>query len=117
MKEFFKKVKADKIIRIGAYSSFWFIIVHLIYIAVYYLRLPPVLPLYNQMPWGEERLGSKIEVFLPLLITASFFLLNLFLSLKIYEKMPLLSRILSITGLLISILSFIFIIQTVQLII
>ncbi len=117
MKKLFKKINADKIMRLGTYLSIGLILLHLIYITFYYFYLPPFLPLYNQMQWGRDRLGNKIEIFLPLLITISFFALNLFLSLQIYEKMPLLSRILNITGLLICILTFIFIIQTVQLVI
>lgn len=117
MKGLFKKINADRIIKLSAYFSFGFLFFHIIYISFLYTFLPPFLPLFNQMPWGEERLGVKIEVFLPFLITVSFFSLNLFLSLKLYEKMPLISRILSITSLLICALSFIFIVRTIQLII
>ncbi len=117
MKGLFKKINADKIIRLATFFSFGFQIFHLVYLVITYPYLPPFLPLFNQMPWGEERLGTKIEIFLPFLITISFFSLNLFLTLRIHEKMPLLARILSIIGLLIAILSFIFIIRTIQLVI
>jgi hypothetical protein len=117
MKGLFKKINADKIIRLDTYFSFAFLFLHLIYIVILYSFLPPFLPLFNQMPWGEERLGTKIEIFLPFLISISFFSLNLFLALRLYEKMPLISRILSITSLLICILIFIFIVRTIQLII
>lgn len=69
------------------------------------------------MPWGEERLGIKIEIFLPFLITLLFFSLNFFISLRLYEKMPLVSRIVNITSVLLCVLSFIFVIRTIQLII
>lgn len=117
MKKLFKKINADKIIKLGTYLSLGLILLHLIYIAIYYFQLPPLLPLYNQMQWGADRLGNRIEIFLPLLITISIFSLNLVLALQIYEKMPLISRILNITGLLISILTFIFIVQTIKLVI
>lgn len=114
MKGLFKKINADKIIRLATYISFGFIFIHLIIIGVFYIFLPPVLPLFNQMPWGIERLGIKIEIFLPLFITLLFVILNISLALRIREKMPLLARILSITGLLLCILSFIYILRTIQ---
>lgn len=117
MKELFKKINADRIIKLSTYFSLGFLLLHLIYSAILYNFLPPFLPLFNQMPWGEERLGVKVEVFLPFLITLSFFSLNFFLSLRLYENMPLLSRILSITNLLVCVLSLIFIVRTIQLII
>lgn len=112
----FKKVQADKIIRVAMGISLGLVVMHALYIAIHFLSLPPVLPLYNQMPWGETRLGSKFEIFIPLIITFSFFLFNYFLLAKLYTAMPLVSRILGITSLLVSVLSIIFIIRTLQLI-
>lgn len=117
MKGLIKRVKADRIIKLSIYFSLGFLLLQLIYASFFYNFLPPILPLFNQMPWGEEQIGVKIEIFLPFLITLSFFSLNFFLSLWFYEKMPLLSRILSFTSLLACILSFIFIVRTIQLII
>lgn len=117
MKLHFKKLKADKIIRFGTYFSGGIIIFHLLVVLVVFKSLPPLLPLFNQMPWGGDRLGFKIEIFLPLLLSIIFFSLNIYLALRIYEKMPLLSRILTITALLVCILSLIFIIMTIRLVI
>lgn len=117
MKGLFKRVNADRIIKLSTYISLGFLLLHLVYTSLLYNFLPPFFPLFNQMPWGEERLGTKIEIFLPLLITVSFFSLNFFISFWFYEKMPLVSRILGITTLLVSVLSFIFIVRTIQLII
>lgn len=117
MRSLIKRIKADRIIKLSTYFSFGFLLLHLIYTSVSYNFLPPFLPLFNQMPWGEERLGVKIEIFFPFLISLSFFSLNFFLSVWLYEKLPLVSRMLSITNLLVCVLSFIFIIRTIQLII
>jgi hypothetical protein len=116
MNEAFKKIQADKIIRIAMSISLGLIVMHALYIAIHFLSLPPVLPLYNQMPWGETRLGSKLEIFIPLAITITFFLFNYFFLARLYNAMPLVSRIIGITTLLVSILSIIFIIRTLQLI-
>lgn len=117
MKGFYKKVNSDRIIKLSTYFSFGFLLLHLIFTTLLYNYLPPFLPLFNQMPWGEERIGVKIDLYIPLLITVFFFSINLFLSLWFYEKLPLLSRMLSITSLLVCILAFIFIARTIQIII
>jgi len=117
MKEFINKINSDKVIKLSSYISLGLLLAHIIYIAFYYITLPPFIPLYNQMPWGEDRIGVKVEIFIPFVISISFFILNLILSVWNYEKMPLLSRILSITGLLVCILSLIFVFRTISLII
>jgi hypothetical protein len=117
MKGLFKKIKADRIIKLSIYFSFGLLLLHAIYISLFYNFLPPFIPIFNQMPWGEERLGVRIEIFLPFLVTLSFFSLNFFLTIRFYEKIPLVSRILSFTTLLACVLSFVFIIRTIRLII
>jgi hypothetical protein len=107
---------ADKIVRMGSMISLLFIFATLGIIAFFYANLPPVAPIYNQMPWGEARLGTKIEIFLPLLLAVTFFVVNLIFGLFVYQKMPLVSRTLSITGLLLLIIAFIFTFRTIQLI-
>lgn len=117
MNAVFSLVKSDKIIRWGMTLAFILLVLHALSIAIFYQTLPPVVPLFNQLPWGPERLGVKFEIMMPLVITALFFILNYFLLAKLYKAMPLVSRIISITTLLAAVLSFIFIIRTLQLII
>jgi hypothetical protein len=109
-------VKADKIIKWGMTFSLILLFCQAAFVAFSYLRLPPFVPLFNQLPWGEARLGTKYEMLLPLIITALFFLFNYFLLIKLYTTMPLVSRILGVTTLLASLLSCIFIVRTLQLI-
>ena len=113
----FKQVLNDKIIRWGMRLSLFLLILEILSVAIVYYSLPPFLPLFNQMPWGESRLGTNVEIFLPPIISGSFLLLNFFLLTRFYEGMPLVSRMLSITSLLIAILSCIFIMQTLYLVI
>lgn len=117
MKELIKHIKTDKIVKWGVILSLSLLILQTIYILVVYSFLPPYLPIFNQMSWGESRLGSKIEIFLPILITVAFVIINMFLITRLYTRMPLASRILSITTLLITILSCIFVTRTLLLII
>lgn len=110
-------IKADKIIRWGMTFSLLLLFCQAGLLAFFYLKLPPVVPVFNQLPWGESRLGVKYEILLPFAITAIFFLFNYFLLVKLYTNMPLVSRIIGITTLLASLLSCIFIIRTLQLIV
>jgi hypothetical protein len=116
MNEVSSLVKADKIVRWGMTFSFILLLFQAGLLAAFYLKLPPVIPLFNQLPWGEERLGIKYEFLLPLAITSIFFLFNYVLLRKLYITMPLVSRIIGVTTLLASLLSFIFVVRTLQLI-
>jgi hypothetical protein len=116
MKEIFKHVKEDKIIRWGLSLVVLLLIIELLCIFLFYFSLPPVIPLFNQMPWGESRLGAKPAIFLPVAIPLAFLMLNFSLITRLYEKIPLISRMLSITTLLITVLSCIFVVRTLYLI-
>jgi hypothetical protein len=111
------QIFSDKIIRLSSIFTIALLLALTALSVYYFFKLPPFIPLYNQLPWGVERLSESIGIFLPLAISVGFFVINLIVSSKTYEKMPLLSRILSITSLLISLLTFIFIARTVQLVI
>jgi hypothetical protein len=112
----FKQIRADKIIRTAMSASLLLIVIHIGYLAFFFFSLPPVMPLYNQMPWGEPRLGTRIEVLIPIAITTIFFFINYIFLARLYTTMPLVSRMIGITTLLVSLLSFIFIVRTLQLI-
>lgn len=113
----FKLILEDKITRWGLILSGIFLMLEILTIGFFYFSLPPLLPLFNQLPWGEKRLGIKPGIFIPVLLVIVFLVFNFFTSARLYEKTPLLSRILSITTLLASLLSFIFIVRTVYLLI
>lgn len=116
MKKFFNKLKRDRIIYRGHIVSFFILLVSAIYLLIYYQNLPPFIPLFNQLPWGEERLMSTIGIFLPVFITTIIAMLNVILSSLIYEKNPLVPRILTLTSLLLAILTLLFIIRTIQIV-
>ena len=117
MNETFKLVLGDKIARWSLILSSIFLMLEIISIGIFYFSLPPLLPLFNQMPWGERRLGIKPAIFIPVILAIVFLSFNFVTSAQLYEKTPLLARILSITTFLASLLSFIFIVRTVYLLI
>lgn len=113
----FKLALNDKIAKWGLILSCIFFGLEIISIGIFYFSLPPFVPLFNQLPWGESRLGIKPAILIPSITTAIFMILNYFMIGKLYEKTPLLSRILSITTFLSALLSFIFVVRTIYLLI
>lgn len=83
----------------------------------FYRSFPPLVPLYNQMPWGEQRLVSTPFIFLPFGISLILLVVNFTSAFIIYTKFPLLARILAITSFLTTVLSLLLTIRTVQLIV
>jgi hypothetical protein len=114
MNGFFKNILGDKTAQRGFIFCIAIIVLSIVYVAFYYNSLPPLIPLFNQLPWGEQRLSKTIGIFIPPLIALLIFLVNLIIASKFYAKLPLIARMLAITSFLISILTFLFIIRTVQ---
>ncbi|EKD64855.1 MAG: hypothetical protein ACD_50C00284G0007 [uncultured bacterium] len=117
MRGFFKNIIFDKTTRLGFFGTFGTVLITFLLIVVYYNKMPPFVPIFNQLPWGEQRLGIKTEIFIPVSIVFLVFVVNLLLSSIIYKKIPLASRILVISSFTFSILAFFFTIRTIQLII
>lgn len=115
MNAFFKYIQSDRILFTGFSISFFLAILIMASIALFYKSLPPFIPLYNQLPWGELRLGVKIAIFTPVLIGLSIVIINCILVSVLYQKIPLVCRILSVTSLLISIFLSLFIMRLIQL--
>lgn len=115
MKDVFKDIKSDKTIIPAFFISALFIVVSVIYILSSYRNLPPFIPIFNQLPWGERRLGPTLTIFIPVLIVLLILIINIFTAGVIYKKTPLVARMLAAVSLLTSILAFLFIIKTVTL--
>jgi antibiotic biosynthesis monooxygenase (ABM) superfamily enzyme len=115
MKEFIKDIKGDKIIWYGSFVTIFFVVISIIYLGFIYRFLPPFIPIFNQLPWGVERLGAKVGIFLPFFYMVLIFGTNIILSKMLYNAMPLISRILTITSIIVSITTFIFIFRITQL--
>lgn len=117
MKEFFKDIARDKTITLAFFINTFFIIAAVIYILFSYGKLPPFVPIFNQLSWGEQRLGDQITIFIPVMASLLIFAINIFTSALIYKKIPLISRMLVAISLLTGILTFLFSIKTITLLI
>ena len=116
MNELFRLIKNDKILSRLYLFSFSIILLTLIYIVFFYRNLPPVLPIFNQLPWGDQRLGKTYDIFIPDLIVSIIFFINFILSGVTYKNNPLISRMLAVTCFLITLLTFLFIFRTIQIV-
>lgn len=114
MKELFKDLKEDKIIFRGSIISLGLILLSILYISFFYNRLPPFIPLFNQMPWGEDRITKTIWIFLVPFISLAFFGVNILVARKVRRGNALISRLYSFMTFLIAVLSFLFIIRTIN---
>jgi len=116
MKKFINRLSSDKIMVLATILSSLFFLMSIIFIIYYYSSLPPYIPLYHQAPWGTDRLGRTYEFFLPSLYVFVMFITNIVLAYALYEKMPLVSRIISVTNILLSVILFLYTVRTIQLI-
>lgn len=117
MNEYFKTVLSDRILIYSSILSIVILIGISIYIVFVYSSLPPYIPLYHQMPWGEERLAPKEQIFIPFILTIIFIAANFFVAISVYNKMPLLSRIVNSTSVVVCLLVTIFLFQTTRIVI
>lgn len=67
-----------------------------------FTSLPPEIPLYYSRPWGASQLVSSPTVFLPLILSAAFLILNNALAVAYFGSIRLLSQLLIISSLLFS---------------
>ena len=105
MRDKFSILLSDQFIRISLMLSILFIVPLIIIIIATYSSLPPLIPFFNSMPWGEQRLYmSNITIFLPLVLLFVLFI-NILQSLFLYKKYALISRIILFNCFLVLLLS------------
>lgn len=84
------------------------VILMLIQIAVVstvYNSLPPVIPFFNSLPWGAERLSPSAFIFGIPILSLSLLVLNIYLLSAPYKKHALMIRMISVNTLLLSMLA------------
>lgn len=116
MKDFLRNIQSDRTMTHCYLINGFSIITILIFILFFYGRLPPFLPVFNQLPWGEQRLGPTITIFVPVVAALLILIINIFTSAVAYNKVPLVSRMLAAISLLAGVLVCLFIVKTVMLI-
>lgn len=114
MNAFYKNLNEDKALKGGIYLNLFLVFVSFFYIFINLKNLPPVIPLFNQLPWGDQRIIETVWILM--LPTLSFIILvgNSVFSEIYYKKNPLIARLFIACSFMISILVFLFIIRTIQ---
>ncbi|MBI2442905.1 MAG: hypothetical protein HYV40_03270 [Candidatus Levybacteria bacterium] len=110
-----KTLTADKITRVALLLTIVLFLFQTGYILAFYQQLPPVIPLFNQLPWGIDRLGTRLSIFLPLSIAIICAVINFVVASIIYTVMPLVARVMGVTSFLLALLCFIFVVRTILL--
>ena len=117
MRKFFNDIKKDRIIMGVSALSFVILILATFFILFSYNNIPPFIPIFNQLPWGNERLTQSYGIFIPVILYVFVFVFNIIFSSLLYNKgNPLLARIIASVNLLLSVMNFIFIFKTILLI-
>lgn len=111
-----KFLSSDRTIWVSIIVSLIFIVISVFLTGLFYHNLPPLIPLFNQLPWGTDRLVDKVGLIIPSIVGLGILLGNAILTKFIYEKMPITARMLNITTFLITLLSLVFVFRTIQLI-
>jgi hypothetical protein len=111
MNALIKTILSDSVLKICTFVSLGCILFITLYVILIYKNLPPFLPIYNQLPWGDDRIGHTIEISLPIFLSLIIFLGNLLIYRFLYASMPLIARMIAITTLFSSIVTVIFIIR------
>jgi len=116
MKSFFRSIFEDKQFRRIILLTIIVIALSLLFILLKFFSLPPFIPIFNQLPWGNQRLITRAGIFIPLILSVLVFILNLISSAFIYKKNPLIARIFAVTSFLIALMTLLFIIRTIQIV-
>lgn len=116
MKDNFSELLKDNMVRLLLTASLFLLIIHVFLVAWFYPKLPPYIPFFNSMPWGEARLiPASLILSVPIMIT-TIFVGNLLISSFLYIKYPLIVRILQFNSLLFIFLSFLAFLQIIFLV-
>ena len=111
-----KHLSSDKTVWWSVIFSLAILVLTLFFVLLFYRALPPVIPIFNQLPWGTERLSTKLALLLPPGVAFVILIINVFMTNLISEKLPVVARMLTITTLLIALLTIVFVFRIIQLI-
>lgn len=118
MKEFISSVRRDRITFNIFIASLGICLFTILLISLNYSNLPPYIPIFNQLPWGNDRLVQTLGVFIPIALFLIVFIFNFGFASFLYTKNnPLLARIVASITVTVSIMNLFFIIKLLLLII
>ncbi|HAP37738.1 hypothetical protein A2574_00530 [Candidatus Shapirobacteria bacterium RIFOXYD1_FULL_38_32] len=96
-------------------SNLLIITVQIVLLIYKFNDLPPQVPLFYSLPWGEPQLAPASQLFFLPTFSIVFSLINNLLAATIFSKTTLLSKLLVVSSLVISILSLVTLFQIISL--
>lgn len=94
-----------------------FIIIQISYLVYTLNALPPKIPLYYSLPWGESRLASFTSLFLLPLYSIIILFINSFLAMIYSKKIKVISQLLMLFSLIFTIFATIALFKSVGLVV
>jgi hypothetical protein len=116
MRNNFKILLSDSVIKIALYISVSIIVLQTILTGFFFNNLPPVIPFFNSQPWGEARLFNSWGIlFIPVILLLGF-CINAIIASLFYKMHALIARMIIFNGLLFVVLGFLAFLQIVLLV-
>ncbi len=116
MKKITSIILQDNAIKYSLISSAGLFLLLVTLFTFQYKKLPPVIPLFNSLPWGNSRLVSVQALFIIPIFLLFVSGVNVFLANRLYKKYTILARMLSVNILLATILVTIAFVQIILLV-
>lgn len=104
-KEEINTLLADRLLKRIIQLIFILLGLNFLFLALWWSKLPPQLPLFYSRPWGEEQLVAKNLFFILPAACFTFIIINLRLASFFFKKEVLLSQILIWSALIFSLLT------------
>lgn len=104
IKETAEQLVPDKLGRTSYLISLLVAVVLFAIIGAIYLKLPPKIPLYFTLPWGEMRLASKLSILILPILLLAVVIFNVLLGRIASKLSPLLPRVLAVASLVIAVM-------------
>ena len=113
MRNLINNITADRLAFRGFVISILLTLSTVLYIVINYTNLPPLIPVFNQLPWGNNRLTPTVGIFIPIILFIVIFVFNVLFTSIVYSKNPLIARLVAAVTLILAMMNFLFIIRTV----
>jgi hypothetical protein len=113
MKNLINNIQADKLAFRGFVISLLLTLLTVLYILLNYSKLPPLVPVFNQLPWGNNRLVPVNGIFIPVIAFIVILIFNVLFSSIVYSKNPLIARIVAAVTLILAMMNLLFIVRTI----
>lgn len=94
MKEKFRYLLGDNFAKVSFLCSLFFLLPLIVLIVFTVNKFPPMVPLFNSMPWGEERLAPSFAIYTLPIVLILIFTINVIGAALLYRRYTLIARIL-----------------------